>query len=110
MSISLQLDNSNNIVYGDNFFTITGESSLSQDIKTRLYLLKGEYPFNIAEGIDYLGYLRSNDTQKLLSEIESRVLLDPRVSSSTFSVRKSDGKLIITLMTTAKEEVQIELE
>lgn len=110
VSVSLKVDKNNNILYGDDFFTISGTESLSQDIKTKLSMTKGEYPYNINMGIDYLDYLRSGDKQSLLAEITETVLKDRRVSTCDFETSISGKGLQINLTTTDNREASVELE
>ena len=51
MSLSFQLDSKNNIVHNRNFVLISDKAALIQDIKTRLYMYKGEYPYYKNKGI-----------------------------------------------------------
>ncbi len=110
MSLSFQLDSKNNIVHNSNFIFISDKAALVQDIKTRLYMYKGEYPYNKNQGIDYIGYMRDNNEQGLLAAIQSRILEDSRVSNVTFETSKESNNLKIVLTITGGEEVSFELD
>ncbi len=110
MSISFKLDSSNNIINNSNFILIYDKDALVQDIKTRLYMYKGEYPFNANQGIDYIDYMRSGDEKGLLADIQKRILEDDRIRNVSFDVSQDSDvlKIILTLMT--GEEVSFELD
>lgn len=57
---SLKLDSQNNLIYGTTFFTTEGNERILQDIKTRVGMLKGEYPYDKEKGFDYIGYMQNN--------------------------------------------------
>lgn len=110
MSISFKLDSSNNIINNSNFILVSGIDALVQDIKTRLYMYKGEYPFNINQGIDYISYMRNDDETGLLAALQTRILEDERVSNVTFESAKESNNLKIVLKITNGEEVSFELD
>lgn len=110
MSLSFQLDSKNNIVHNSNFILVSDKAALVQDIKTKLNMYKGEYPYNKNLGIDYISYMRNNDEQGLLAAIQSRILEDSRVSNVTFESVKESGNLKIVLTITGGEEVSFELD
>lgn len=109
MSLSFQLDSNNNIVHNSNFILVSDKAALVQDIKTRLYMYKGEYPYNTNKGIDYINYMRNNDEQGLLAAIQSRILEDLRVSNVTFESAKESNNLKIVLTITSGETVSFDL-
>lgn len=110
MSSSFKLDSNNNIINNSNFIIISDTDALVQDIKTRLYMYKGEYPFNVKQGIDYIDYMRSGDEKGLLADIQRRILEDDRIRNVSFDVSQDSDvlKIILTLMT--GEEVSFELD
>ena len=109
MSISFKLDSNNNIINNSNIITVSDKDALVQDIKTRLYMYKGEYPYNKNQGIDYINYMRNNDEQGLLAAIQSRILEDTRVTNVTFETTKESNNLKIVLTITSGETVSIDL-
>ena len=109
MSLSFQLDSKNNIVHNSNFIFISDKAALVQDIKTRLYMYKGEYPYNKNQGIDYINYMRNNDEQGLLAAIQSRILEDSRVTNVTFESAKESSNLKIILTIYKGETVSFDL-
>lgn len=110
MSLSFQLDSKNNIVHNRNFILISDKAALIQDIKTRLYMYKGEYVYNKNLGIDYIDYISKNNEQGLLAAIQSRILEDSRVSNVTFETAKESNNLKVVLTITGGEEVSFELD
>ena len=88
MSKSIKVDENNNIIFGENFLTCEGNEALAQDIRNLLNLWLGEYPFDITIGVDYLGMLRSNNLEMLISQIQDIINDDNRVSSSSVSYER----------------------
>lgn len=109
MSVSFKLDSNNNIINNSNIILISDKAALVQDIKTRLYMYKGEYPYNTSKGIDYIEYMRNNNEQGLLAAIQARILEDSRVSNVTFETSKESNNLKIVLTITSGETVSIDL-
>ena len=109
MSSSFKLDSNNNIINNSSFIMVSDKAALVQDIKTRLYMYKGEYPYNTSKGIDYINYMRNNDEQGLLAAIQSRILEDSRVSNVTFESAKESNNLKIVLTITSGETVSMDL-
>lgn len=109
MSVSFKLDSNNNIINNSNLIMVSGTPALVQDIKTLLYMYKGEYPYNTNKGIDYIEYMRNNDETGLLAAIQSRILEDSRVSNVTFETAKESNNLKIVLTITSGETVSIDL-
>lgn len=110
MSSSFKLDRNNNIINNSNFILVSEKAALVQDIKTLLYMYKGEYPYNTNKGIDYIAYLQNDDETGLLAAIQSRILEDSRVSNVTFETAKESNNLKIVLTITGGEEVSFELD
>lgn len=110
MKSSFKLDSNNNIIYNRNLTLISNEEALVQDIKNRLYMYKGEYPFNINEGIDYINYVRENNETGLLNAIIKRILEDTRISNVSFEKGRTKDNLIIILTITTGMEVALELD
>lgn len=110
MSLSFQLDSKNNIVHNRNFVLISDKAALIQDIKTRLYMYKGEYPYDKNKGIDYIDYLQNDDETGLLAAMQQRILEDTRVTNVTFESAKESNNLKIVLTITGGEEVSFELD
>ncbi len=110
MSSSFKLDRNNNIINNSNFILVSEKAALVQDIKTRLYMYKGEYVYNKNLGIDYIDYISKNNEQGLLAAIQSRILEDSRVSNVTFETAKESNNLKVVLTITGGEEVSFELD
>lgn len=110
MSSSFKLDRNNNIINNSNFILVSDKAALVQDIKTLLYMYKGEYPYNINKGIDYIAYLQNDDETGLLAAMQTRILEDVRVTNVTFETDENNGNLKIVLTITSGEEVSFELD
>lgn len=80
MSLSLKLDSNNNLQVGSAFITIGGVDSLVQDIRNRLSLVAGEYPFDITQGVDYFTLLSQNNKTNIKNAIINEIKKDNRVS------------------------------
>lgn len=109
MSISFKLDSNNNIINNSNIITVSDKDALVQDIKTLLYMYKGEYPYNTNKGIDYIEYMRNNDETGLLAAMQTRILEDTRVTNVTFETAKESNNLKIVLTITSGETVSVAL-
>ena len=109
MSVSFKLDSNNNIINNSNIILISDKAALVQDIKTRLYMYKGEYPYNTSKGIDYIEYMRNNDETGLLAAMQQRILEDTRITNVTFETAKESNNLKIVLTITSGETVSIDL-
>lgn len=98
MSLSLELDSDNNIVFGSNFFTIEGVDATRQDIKTRLGMWRGEYPYDTSEGVDYLEILQSSNRNLFKTELRSEVMKDSRITNASVEItRVSNGSITISI-------------
>lgn len=109
MSLSFKLDSNNNIINNSNIITVSDKDALVQDIKTLLYMYKGEYPYNTNKGIDYIAYLQNNDETGLLAAMQQRILEDTRVTNVTFETSKESNNLKIVLTITSGETVSVDL-
>lgn len=109
MSLSFKLDSNNNIINNSNIVTVSDKDALVQDIKTLLYMYKGEYPYNTNKGIDYIAYLQNNDETGLLAAMQQRILEDTRVTNVTFETSKESNNLKIILTITSGETVSVDL-
>lgn len=109
MSSSFKLDSNNNIINNSSFIMVSDKAALVQDIKTLLYMYKGEYPYNTSKGIDYIEYMRNNDETGLLAAMQQRILEDTRVTNVTFETAKESSNLKIVLTITSGEIVSFDL-
>lgn len=105
MSKSIKVDENNNIIFGENFLTCEGNEALVQDIRNLLNLWLGEYPFDFTIGVDYLGMLRSNNLEILISQIQDIINTDSRVSSSSVSYDRGglDDEITLNIKINTKE-------
>lgn len=107
MSVSLMIDEKNNLVFGDNLFTVEGIYSVRQDVKTRLRMWNGEYPYNIEEGVPYLDILQSANKSLFDATLRQEVLKDDRIQNAEVSVsRVEKGTATIEVDGITKEGVK----
>lgn len=107
MSVSLMVDSSNNLVFGENLFTIDGIDSVKQDIRTRLSMWQGEYPYNVEEGVPYLDILQSANKSLFDATLRQEVLKDDRIQNAEVSVsRVEKGTATIEISGITKEGVK----
>lgn len=104
---SLELDKDNNLVVEGYIGIVDNNTALAQDIRNIVLLQKNEYIYNTNKGVDWLEFLRINDAQTLLHNIEEQIYSDSRVKSVTISASKSKNILNIIITNTANEEVVI---
>lgn len=105
--VSLQVDSSNNLVFGDNLFTIDGLECLKQDARHKISMWAGENPYNITEGINYLEILRTANRNLFIAELRQALLKDDRILNVDVKIGKViNDKITIELMiTTQKGEI-----
>lgn len=92
---SLRLDSNNNLVVGSILLTVEGNEALSQDIRNKLDLWRGEYPFDLNVGIDYPSLLQQGDKKAIEAAIRNIILEDERVNNVEIEVTQEGGKLIL---------------
>lgn len=88
--ITLRLDSHNNIIAGDSFLTLQDNEALRQDVRTRLGMFLGEYPFNTTQGIDYIGLLQDN-RDNIKNAIISEIKKDSRVAQVNITKAEITG-------------------
>ena len=82
---TLKLDSNNNLEVGRDFMLLSENEALIQDIKTRLEFWQKENPFDVTQGLDYIGLLSQNDTNELKEAIIKEVKKDERVYNVVIS-------------------------
>lgn len=87
---SLKLDSNNNLVTNNSFLEISGDEQLLQDCKNLISLWLKENPFNINEGIDYLGFLQDNNLKAIVDKITSLINSDERVNNCLVELIRDD--------------------
>ncbi len=86
--ITLRLDSHNNIIAGESFLILQGNEALRQDIRTRLGMFIGEYPFNTTQGVDYIGLLQDNNRDDIKNAIIAEIKKDSRVAQVNITKAK----------------------
>lgn len=101
---TLMLDSHNNIIAGDSFLTIQGNEALRQDVRTRLGMFLGEYPFNTTQGVDYIGLLQDNNRENIKNAIIAEIKKDSRVAQVTIIKAELDrGALMLDIQITSTQ-------
>lgn len=101
---TLMLDSHNNIIAGDSFLTLQGTEALRQDVRTRLSMFLGEYPFNTTQGINYIGLLQDNNRDNIKNAIIAEIKKDSRVSQVTITKAELDrGALMLDIQITSTQ-------
>lgn len=98
------LDSHNNIIAGDSFLTLQGNEALRQDIRTRLGMFIGEYPFNTTQGVDYIELLQDNNKDNIKNAIIAEIKKDSRVAQVTIIKAELDrGALMLDIQITSTQ-------
>ena len=108
--VTFALDNENNLIVGSELIIKNGNDALVQDIKTRLKMFMGEYPFDNSIYIDYISLIASNNQKDLENAIIAEVKKDTRVLEcvlESFSITNSTAKLSLTIHTQSGEVVNV---
>lgn len=96
--ITLKLDKDNNLVVGSEILILEGNDALIQDIRNRLGMFLGEYPFDTTLGVDYIGLFSANNQKEIQNAIIQEVKKDNRVSEAYIEELKNEnGRLTIGL-------------
>lgn len=95
---TLRLDENNNLVVGENFLTLSGIEALIQDVRTRLKMFLGEYPFDTSKGVDYVSLFQNNDKKEIQNAIIAEIKKDKRVSQAIIeNLDFTNGKLTLNI-------------
>lgn len=78
---SLQLDKKNNLVFTNNFATLTDEKAVVQDIKNLLLMFITENPFDTEVGLDYYTLANQNNKTTIQNAVIERTMQDDRIQS-----------------------------
>lgn len=92
---TFKLDNKNNLIVNSNIVLINDNEALLQDINTKLRLIKGEYPFNINDGIDYFNLIQNNNRANIKETIIKELLKDSRISQVIIDKLETNGNTLI---------------
>lgn len=76
---TLKLDKNNNLTFSNDFQTIDSKEAIKQDIRTLLLMWVTEYPFNIAEGLNWYQLSQYNNKNDIIIAVKERILQDKRV-------------------------------
>ena len=95
---TLRLDENNNLVVGENFLTLSGIEALIQDVRTRLQMFLGEYPFDTSKGVDYISLFQKNNKKEIENVIIAEIKKDKRVSQVIIeNLDFTNGKLTLNI-------------
>lgn len=102
--VSLKIDENNNLEFADNLILTSGIEALKQDARNKISMWRGEYPYNINEGIDYLEILKTGNKNLFIAELRQALLSDDRILNVDITVGKvRNGKVTIELAITTKQ-------
>ena len=76
---TLKLDKNNNLTFSNDFQTIDSKEAIKQDIRTLLLMWVTEYPFNIAEGLNWYQLSQYNNKNDIIIAVKDRILQDKRI-------------------------------
>ncbi|HED5303916.1 TPA: hypothetical protein R5A54_001671 [Campylobacter jejuni] len=94
---SLKLDKNNNIVFQNNFLTISDQDAIIQDVKNLLLMFQTEYPFDLTMGISWYELATYNNSNVIKNTIKERILEDNRIQSvNNLNVFFENGKMQIS--------------
>lgn len=95
--ISLKLDKNNNIIFQNNFLTISDQNAIIQDVKNLLLMFQTEYPFDLTMGIPWYELAAYNNSNVIKNTIKERILEDNRIQSvNNLNVFFENGKMQIS--------------
>lgn len=95
--ISLKLDKNNNIIFQNNFLTISDQDAIIQDVKNLLLMFQTEYPFDLTMGIPWYELSTYNNPNVIKNTIKERILEDNRIQSvNNLNVFFENGKMQIS--------------
>lgn len=94
---SLKLDKDNNIVFQNNFLTISNQDAIIQDVRNLLLMFQGEYPFDLTMGIPWYQLATYNNSNIIKNIVKERILEDNRIKSvKHLNVFFENGKMQIS--------------
>ncbi|WP_342251683.1 hypothetical protein [Campylobacter jejuni] len=94
---SLKLDKNNNIIFQNNFLTISDQDAIMQDVKNLLLMFQTEYPFDLTMGIPWYELATYNNYNVIKNTIKERILEDNRIQSvNNLNVFFENGKMQIS--------------
>lgn len=100
---SFKLDLNNNLVTTANILTVSNNEAIAQDVKNRLLMFIGEYPFNNTIGLDYYDLASQNNKNIIENAIIKRTLEDTRIKSvSLINVNFNSKNMNINMELTLK--------
>lgn len=95
---SLKLDKNNNIVFQNNFLTISDGDAIIQDVKNALLMFQSEYPFDLTMGIPWYKLATYNNSNVIKNVVKERILEDNRIKSvNNLNVFFENGKMQISV-------------
>lgn len=107
---SFRLNAQNNLVFGSEMLFVSGQEGLAQDIRNRLRLFLGEYPFDTTEGVAYLDRMRENNAAGLKKDIIAEIKKDERVAEvliKSFEIKDGRLNFAIEVTTSAGEVINV---
>lgn len=102
------VDNNNNLLFKSNIQIKSGLEAVTQDIRTKLSMWKGEDIYNLDNGLDYSKMIKSNNINLIKNAIKSELKKDDRIQKIEFlEFNNIDSNLNVKIQITTNEGVAI---
>lgn len=102
------IDNNNNLLFKSNIQIKSGLEAVTQDIRTKLSMWRGEDIYNLDNGLDYSKMIKSNNANVIKNTIKSELKKDDRIQKIEFlEFNNIDSNLNVKIQITTSEGVAI---
>lgn len=102
------VDNNNNLLFKSNIQIKSGLEAVTQDIRTKLSMWRGEDIYNLDNGLDYSKMIKSNNINLIKNAIKSELKKDDRIQKIEFlEFNNIDSNLNVKIQITTNEGVAI---
>lgn len=102
------VDNNNNLLFKSNIQIKSGLEAVTQDIRTKLSMWRGEDIYNLDNGLDYEKIVKSNNINLIKNAIKSELKKDDRIQKIEFlEFNNIDSNLNVKIQITTNEGVAI---
>lgn len=102
------VDNNNNLLFKSNIQIKSGLEAVTQDIRTKLSMWRGEDIYNLDNGLDYEKIAKSNNINLIKNAIKSELKKDDRIQKIEFlEFNNIDSNLNVKIQITTNEGVAI---
>lgn len=105
---TFSVDNNNNLLFKSNIQIKSGLEAVTQDIRTKLSMWRGEDIYNLDNGLDYSKMIKSNNVNVIKNTIKSELKKDDRIQKIEFlEFNNIDSNLNVKIQITTNEGVVI---